>query len=829
MLRPGCLFILILFTQLLYAQVQTVLQWARHFGFPASLPTNPANNAKSISTDAAGNVYTAGTFGETIDFNPGPAIENVVASGADVNGVYISKLDPLGNFVWVRQLPIKVDGPVNMTTDAAGNVYLTTGLRHNADVDPGPATVLLTKMGDRDAIVVKFDTNGNLLWARQFGGLSNAIPQSVAEGTAIAVDGSGNVVLAGNFTKIIDVDPGPAIINFTAIGTYESFIVKLNSNGNFIWAGKFGDVTSAFHRVAITDIKCDAAGDVYSTGNFQGDCDFDPSSNTSILSSFGPSEGFACKLSASGSFLWVRHFGNSVIANQLFSPLTLGLDAQSNVYIAGNFLGTQDVDPGPAVYNLSSAGAADAFLIRLTNTGNFTWAHNIGSSAADGYVDLSIDNTGSVHLLGYAKGSADLDPGMGVKQSPAGGSLFVSRFDGSGAMISAAITATANPLPASIINDPFFGILYTGNFTETVDFDPGNPVFDLTSWPGRREFFVAKLSQCATPSFTTLQVNSCGSYTLNSQVYDSSGTYMQVLPNSTGCDSIITLQLVVHKAVTIQTREICPGQSFFAGGAWQTSAGVYTDTLAGSFGCDSIVKTTLILKARPQPQLGPDRKLCADSVIELSAGNLSAYSWQDNSTDSILQVTGPGTYWVSVTDAVNCSGNDTIIITGVPNPSNFLNATDSICSYGSLQLNAGMNFSSYQWSTGATGSIAAVTSPGIYRLRVKDNNGCSGIDSIAVYPKDCIMGFFVPTAFTPNGDGRNDRFRPLVYGNVEAYSLVIYNRWGAAVFNSTDASSSWDGSVHGKLQASGVYVWVCRFRMKGEKQRVEKGTVLLIK
>jgi gliding motility-associated-like protein len=112
---------------------------------------------------------------------------------------------------------------------------------------------------------------------------------------------------------------------------------------------------------------------------------------------------------------------------------------------------------------------------------------------------------------------------------------------------------------------------------------------------------------------------------------------------------------------------------------------------------------------------------------------------------------------------------------------------------------------------------------------VKDANNCTGKDTILVGPKDCMKGFYIPTAFTPNGDGKNDVFRPMLFGNVKKYQFTIYNRWGQAVFQTSDLSKSWDGTFGGETQDSNVFIWSCTYQFEGEEIKQEKGTVVVIR
>ena len=114
-------------------------------------------------------------------------------------------------------------------------------------------------------------------------------------------------------------------------------------------------------------------------------------------------------------------------------------------------------------------------------------------------------------------------------------------------------------------------------------------------------------------------------------------------------------------------------------------------------------------------------------------------------------------------------------------------------------------------------------------MQVKDLNGCIGKDSIIVKEKQCTSGLYVPTAFTPNGDGLNDIFRPTLHGNVKQLTFTVYNRFGQLVFQTNNPGKGWDGKFGGILEESNVFVWICKYQFEGEESAIKKGTVLLIR
>jgi gliding motility-associated-like protein len=92
-----------------------------------------------------------------------------------------------------------------------------------------------------------------------------------------------------------------------------------------------------------------------------------------------------------------------------------------------------------------------------------------------------------------------------------------------------------------------------------------------------------------------------------------------------------------------------------------------------------------------------------------------------------------------------------------------------------------------------------------------------------------MKGFYIPTAFTPNNDGTNDLFRPMLFGNVIKYNFIVYNRWGQIVFQTSDLNKAWDGNYKKLQQESDVYIWTCSYQFEGEQIKTEQGTVTVIR
>jgi gliding motility-associated-like protein len=159
----------------------------------------------------------------------------------------------------------------------------------------------------------------------------------------------------------------------------------------------------------------------------------------------------------------------------------------------------------------------------------------------------------------------------------------------------------------------------------------------------------------------------------------------------------------------------------------------------------------------------------------------------------------------------------------------FLTADTVKCDYNSITIGSDTIFSSYLWNSGQTSQSIGLMDPGLYTLQVTDSNTCSAVASENVIDSACPQYVYLPNAFTPNGDGKNDIFRPVFMGAASVFRFAIYDRWGRQVFQSTSPSGGWDGTTGGKQQPAGTYVWFCEYKLYKESERTQRGTVLLIR
>ena len=255
---------------------------------------------------------------------------------------------------------------------------------------------------------------------------------------------------------------------------------------------------------------------------------------------------------------------------------------------------------------------------------------------------------------------------------------------------------------------------------------------------------------------------------------------------------------------------------------------IYTVTGVDVNGCKSNKTIPVVVNPLPIPNLGPDKVICVGDSLQIQPGAFTSYLWQDNSTNPTYTTNAIGLYWVLVKDNLGCKAVDSFrLLAFQPLPSNFL-PNDVIECKGNRVKVVGGNFSEFLWSTGETSSSIFISKFGKYYLTVKTVIGCTGSDSIELIRKDCIP-FIIPNAFTPNGDGINDLFKPTITEMVTNYKFTIWTRWGANVFSTDNQQKGWDGLFNGEQQILGTYVYLIEFIDSDNVPQKFKGTLLLIR
>lgn len=425
---------------------------------------------KSIATDGAGNFYTTGYFESSVALNPAAPLNLTTSAGAE--DVFVTKYNVDGVFQWAKRIGgTQSDKGTAIAVDSSGNVLIGGGFRGSVDFDSSPTKNFLmssTGTAQQDTFIVKLNTSGNFLWAKQFSGPKLEVINS------INVDNSGNVVATGSFIGTVDFDPSSAVSSMTSGATdvANGFVVKLTSNGNFVWKTKMNGIGFS----ESTAVDTDAPGNVYTTGWFSGTTAFGATS----LTSQDAIDAFVMKQNSMGNIIWVKQFkGNG---NQ--AGTGIAVDETGNVFSTGAFEETTDFDPGAGTQNLFGiSGSEDIYLSKLDSAGNYVWAKRMGGFGADFGIGIAVDSNGGVYTTGTFTRTSNFNPGTTTSRliSRGGTDVFVTKHDSGGSFIWARqMGGTSEDTCESIAIDFRRNILTTGSFFGTANFDP-NGTFELSA------------------------------------------------------------------------------------------------------------------------------------------------------------------------------------------------------------------------------------------------------------------------------------------------------------------------------------------------------------
>jgi hypothetical protein len=336
------------------------------------------NYSTCLTIDNSGNCYIAGMFeSDTLYFAPTIKLSKACET-ADAD-IFIAKYDSNGNALWAKKYGgSDWDKVTDICTDNLGNVIVSGTFWSSAiNFD----SYVLTNTTGSNAFIVKLNSSGNALWARcSTGNLGNY-------GTCIAVDNNNNIVVGGSFQS--------ATISFgtqtlTNTGMWDLFLAKYDSNGNIIWAKKASGAKSDF----LFALKIDNTGNIYITGRFISE-QLTFGSLPSLINSGGgySYDVFIAKFDSNGFALWSKGFGGDKEEN----GLSLTIDNSSNLLISGLY---ESNSLSFDSYVLNKSGQRNMFIAKLDQNSNVLWAVSSTGNNKDNINCITSDNAGNNYLFG---------------------------------------------------------------------------------------------------------------------------------------------------------------------------------------------------------------------------------------------------------------------------------------------------------------------------------------------------------------------------------------------------------------------------------------------
>jgi len=377
-----------------------------------------------------------------------------------------------------------------------GNVYLAGKFTGTMDLDPGPGVYNVTSNGATDVYVACYTSAGAFLWGFGIGGTNY-------DGTYnITVDAFSNVFVSGFFQGGgMDFDPGPGIAIIPFSGgtglTYEGdgFLAKYSSTGAFQWAKDFGGSTVYDYSWGVAT---DEVGNVYVSGAF---CNTMAVPGGPTFSSAAAGPGYLIKYSPAGTYIWGHNLGELGIAAVDCGASSL-IARGGYLYVGGYFRGTSNFDPWGTPALRTAAGGVnqfDPFVAKYDTAGNFIFVRQIASTG--GYEEgrtISLDADNNIYYTGFLSGNSvtfdSSSPATTTFATPGGGGnydIFVVKYSSSGAYIWGKVMGSTGDDLGQGIEVIGSSLYVTGQFMNTVNFNPSGPVADLTS-AGGEDVFITK-------------------------------------------------------------------------------------------------------------------------------------------------------------------------------------------------------------------------------------------------------------------------------------------------------------------------------------------------
>lgn len=747
-------FYLLTFYCILYSQSYNY-GWAKNIG----------NNTKEIipysMTYFNNNIYVTGRIsGSVFDMDPGIGVTNIGDFSTFDDYEFIAKYNSNGALKWAKAInSTGFISIVKMVQNNNGSIYLIGSFADSIDFDPD-TTKYMVYSNIRDNFLLKLDSNGVFQWVKTY-------KNDYMNMHDINIDHADNIYINGYFYDQLDLDLNATIYNLSGPGN-NVFMSKYNASGDLIWAKSSNN---SGNTCITQNIKFDKNNNQYYTGYFNGSLDINLTSGVEMINSSGDFDMFLACYDSAGNYKWVKKFGGE----QYDVPTKLEIDHEGNMLLAGEYYSDSiDLDPSTANFNLyADTIHVQSFLLKMDSQANFTWAYNI----APGLFDMKCDTSNNILIAGNFFTMVDFDPDTNYSYlNPSLNNSYLYKLNKNGIF---QFTKNIGSGIQFMQLDEYANIYTSGYFYSTVDFDPSEVVHNLNAgnYP---DLYIQKLVPCNSFSYATIADTSCPTKLLFGNIYpQKSGIYKRFATNYLGCDSIITLNLIViDSSVTLDTIEACDSFVF------QSTLFKFSDYLryrhTNYLGCDSIYSLRLIINrstTRDFLYLECDSFIFNNIKFDTTSYRVFRYS-SISHCDSVIRLT------------VNITKLDRTI-------SQF---SDALFTY-----NAGANFQWYDCENktiirDATSSMYRPTRSGSYAVILhkgvcRDTSECydfigtnianNSIDNVVLYPNPA-----------------NDYIQ-IEFNQVTDYTLEIFDAIGNSI--ETFSNNSKQTKINLSNYASGIY------------------------
>ncbi len=414
----------------------------------------------SVATDANGNILVTGIF-----VSPSITFGTTTLTNAGDGNMFIVKYDAGGNVLWAKSAGGIIGAEGNsVAIDVDGNIFVT-GEFYDPYITFGTDT--LTNAGSQNMFIVKYDVEGNVLWAKTADG------SAVNSGSGVATDANGNILVTGEYYGSFITFGTDTLTNPGGANVY---IVKYDNGGNILWAKTAG---GAYPDGGGSGVATDSDGNIFVTGEYYGSF---ITFGTDTLTNAGESDMFIVEYDAGGNVLWAKSAGG-IENDQGFGVAT---DSDGNIFVTG-FIESDNITFGTDT--LTNAGSADIFIVKYDAGGNVLWAKSAGGIENDDGFSVATDGDGNIFVTGFFA-SDTITFGTTTLTSAGSGDIFIVKYDADGNVLWAKRAGgTSFDRSISVTSDANGNVLLTGVFkSPTITFGTTT----LTS-EGGGDMFIAKI------------------------------------------------------------------------------------------------------------------------------------------------------------------------------------------------------------------------------------------------------------------------------------------------------------------------------------------------
>lgn len=716
-------------------------EWSKNYG------GFDVDKASSVVETDAGDFLVAGSS---------LSVGNDVGANYGEEDIWVIKINSTGDLLWEKNYGGDRNEnaeDIQLTQDGG---ILVSGYSQSSNGD------VSVNKGDFDFWIFKTDTNGNLLWEQSFGG------SSADWGYGIRENAAGEIIVGGStFSSNGDVSNNN--------GFYDFWIVKMTSNGGFIWDRNFGGITEERSY----DIELTENEDIIVAGT-------SISSDGDVGGNNGGNDAWFIQMNQNGDLIWSENYGGiqedrsfSIIETSDKGYVSAGFSRSSNADVANNY------------------GGKDGWIVKLEPNGQLEWEKNFGGSKEDRFFSIKQTKDNGYIACGFTfSDDIDLEANYGNRD------FWV-------------IKMTPDSFEIDLGNDTTLCIgdtqLLSAGLDETFSFEWQDGSIDSTFIVEEAGEFWVEATRNGCEISDTILVD-----------------YVSPEAVALGNDSTLC------EGETVLLKSELDGAKYL----WQNGDSTETFLvekeglywLEINKGACSYRDSIEIDYVNIEIDLGNDTLLCEGQNMNVSAAFLNAeYLWQDGSVNQGYKIEEPGLYFVEVAIG-GCTKNDSILVDYQFRPEEILPAYTTICENEIITFDIGaLEAESYLWSDNSTNPTFEIENPGMYTIDIS-LNGCTFSDELIL--KDCDNCLFLPNAFSPNNDGANEEFKPLAACPIFNYSLYVYDRWGKLLFESDSVENGWNGDSGGRNAPNGTYQYIIEFDILNNNQLIRQfrqGVLLLVR